>query len=145
MVDKVLFSSKSNEWTTPNDFYEELNKEFNFTLDPCCTKENAKCSKYFTKEDDGLEQDWSKDIVFMNPPYAREIKHWVKKAYEESLKGATVVCLIPARTDTSYWHDYCFKGDVRFLRGRLKFSNKGSAPFPSAVVIFKGKENGRCN
>jgi len=139
MVDKVLFSSKSNEWTTPNDFYEELNKEFNFTLDPCCTKENAKCSKYFTKEDDGLEQDWSKDIVFMNPPYAREIKHWVKKAYEESLKGATVVCLIPARTDTSYWHDYCFKGDVRFLRGRLKFSNKGSAPFPSAVVIFKGK------
>jgi site-specific DNA-methyltransferase (adenine-specific) len=145
MVDKVLFSSKSNEWTTPNDFYEELNKEFNFTLDPCCTKENAKCSKYFTKEDDGLEQDWSKDIVFMNPPYAREIKYWVKKAYEESLKGATVVCLIPARTDTSYWHDYCFKGDVRFLRGRLKFSNKGSAPFPSAVVIFKGKENGRCN
>ena len=74
----------------------------------------------------------------MNPPYGRAIKHWVEKAYTESKRGATVVCLIPARTDTAYWHDYCFKGEVRFLRGRLSFSNKGTAPFPSAVVIFRG-------
>tara|TARA_X000001382_G_scaffold130917_1_gene127822 strand:+ start:311 stop:736 length:426 start_codon:yes stop_codon:yes gene_type:complete len=139
---KVHFSSKSNEWTTPQDFYIKLNNEFGFTLDPCCTKESAKCKKYYTIEDDGLSQDWSNEIVFMNPPYGREISKWVKKAYQESLKGATVVCLIPARTDTKYWHDYIFPhAKVRFVKGRLKFGGKqkgsGSAPFPSAVVIFK--------
>ena len=136
----VHFSSKSNEWTTPIDFYNQLNKEFNFTLDPCCTKDNAKCKNFYTQNDDGLSKDWSNEIVFMNPPYGREIKHWIKKAYDESLKGALVVCLIPARTDTSYWHDYCMKGTIRFIRGRLKFSNKNSAPFPSAVVIFNNKK-----
>jgi|TARA_R100001015_G_C4549185_1_gene111443 phage N-6-adenine-methyltransferase len=136
----VHFSSQSNEWTTPNDFYKELNKEFNFTLDPCCTKTNAKCKKFFTKKDDGLSKDWFNETVFMNPPYGREIKNWIKKAYEESLKGALVVCLIPARTDTTYWHNYCMKGEIRFIKGRLKFSNKNSAPFPSAVVIFRNKK-----
>ena len=136
----IHFSSKSNEWTTPKDFYENLNKEFNFTLDPCATKDNYKCKKFYTKDDDGLTKDWSQEIVFMNPPYGREIKHWIKKAYDESLKGAVVVCLIPARTDTSYWHNYCMKGEIRFIKGRLKFSNKNSAPFPSALVIFKGKK-----
>lgn len=136
----IHFSSKSNEWTTPKDFYENLNKEFNFTLDPCSTKDNYKCKKFYTKDDDGLTKDWSQEIVFMNPPYGREIKHWIKKAYDESLKGAVVVCLIPARTDTSYWHNYCMKGEIRFIKGRLKFSNKNSAPFPSALVIFKGKK-----
>ena len=133
----IHFSSKSNEWSTPLDFFNKLNKEFNFTLDPCCTKDSAKCKKFYTKDDDGLSKDCSNEIVFMNPPYGREIKHWIKKGYKESLKGATVVCLIPARTDTSYWHDYCMKGDIRFIRGRLKFNNANSAPFPSAVVIFK--------
>ena len=136
----IHFSSKSNEWTTPIDFYNQLNKEFNFTLDPCCTKDNAKCNKFYTKDDDGLSKDWSNEIVFMNPPYGREIKHWIKKAYDESLKGALVVCLIPARTDTAYWHDYCMKGTIKFIRGRLKFSKKNSAPFPSAVVIFGNKK-----
>tara|TARA_R100000963_G_C4590379_1_gene67798 strand:- start:240 stop:656 length:417 start_codon:yes stop_codon:yes gene_type:complete len=136
----IHFSSKSNEWTTPIDFYNQLNKEFNFTLDPCCTKDNAKCNKFYTKDDDGLSKDWSNEIVFMNPPYGREIKHWIKKAYDESLKGALVVCLIPARTDTTYWHDYCMKGTIKFIRGRLKFSKKNSAPFPSAVVIFGNKK-----
>ena len=138
----VHYSSKTNEWSTPQAFFDELNKEFNFTLDPCATSENAKCTKYFTVEDDGLKQDWSKDTVFMNPPYGREIKYWVQKAYEESLKGATVVCLIPARTDTAYWHDYIFgkADDIRFLRGRLKFGeSKNSAPFPSAIIIYKGE------
>lgn len=139
----VHFSSKTNEWSTPQTFFDELDKEFNFTLDPCATHANAKCKKYYTIEDDGLLQDWSKDIVFMNPPYGREIKYWVQKAYEESLKGATVVCLIPARTDTSYWHEYIFNkaDDIRFIKGRLKFGDgKNSAPFPSAVIVYKGWE-----
>ncbi|MEX5895122.1 DNA N-6-adenine-methyltransferase [Staphylococcus haemolyticus] len=140
----VHFSSKSNEWTTPQHLFDELNQEFNFTLDPCATEENAKCSKHFTIEDDGLSKDWSNDVVFMNPPYGREIKKWIKKAYEESLNGATVVCLIPARTDTMYWHDFIFDkaDDIRFLKGRLKFGNgKNSAPFPSAIVVYKYKED----
>jgi len=141
---KVHFSSKSNEWTTPQNFYIKLNDEFNFTLDPCCTKESAKCKKYYTIEDDGLSQDWSNEIVFMNPPYGREISKWVKKAYQESLKGAIVVCLIPARTDTRYWWDFIFPyAEIRFIKGRLKFTNNGKsapAPFPSAIVIFGGKK-----
>lgn len=138
----VHYSSKTNEWSTPQAFFDELNKEFNFTLDPCATSENAKCTKYFTVEDDGLKQDWSKDTVFMNPPYGREIKRWIKKAYEESLKGATVVCLIPSRTDTAYWHNYIFgkADDIRFIKGRLKFGgSKNPAPFPSAIIIYKGE------
>ena len=138
----VHYSSKTNEWSTPQDFFDELNKEFNFTLDPCATRENAKCTKYFTVEDDGLKQDWSNDVVFMNPPYGREIKYWVQKAFEESLKGATVVCLIPARTDTTYWHNYIFgkADDIRFIKGRLKFGgSKNPAPFPSAIIIYKGE------
>lgn len=135
----VHFSSETNEWGTPQKFYEKLNDEFHFTLDPCSTHENHKCNKYFTQEDDGLSQDWSNEIVFMNPPYGREIKHWIQKAYEESLKGAIVVCLIPARTDTTYWHNYIFgkASEVRFVKGRLKFGDgKNSAPFPSAVIVF---------
>ncbi|PTL13635.1 phage N-6-adenine-methyltransferase [Staphylococcus haemolyticus] len=138
---EVHYNSKSNEWATPQKLFDELNEEFNFTLDPCATDENSKCTKYFTIEDDGLSKDWSKNVVFMNPPYGREIKYWIKKAYEESLKGATVVCLIPARTDTTYWHDYIFgkADDIRFLKGRLKFGDsKNSAPFPSAIVVYKG-------
>ncbi|MCR6086841.1 phage N-6-adenine-methyltransferase [Staphylococcus aureus] len=138
---EVHYSSKSNEWSTPQKLFDELDKEFNFTLDPCSTHENAKCSKHFTIEENGLEQDWSKDIVFMNPPYGRGIRHWIEKAYKESNKGATVVCLIPARTDTTYWHDFIFgkADDIRFLRGRLKFGNsKNSAPFPSAIVLYRG-------
>ena len=140
MNTSVMFSSKKDEWSTPQDFFNELNKEFNFTLDPCATPENAKCEKYYTKEDDGLKQDWSGETVFCNPPYGRAIKDWVKKCYEESKKpNTTVVMLIPARTDTSYFHDYIYNKakEIRFIRGRLKFGNaKNSAPFPSMVVVF---------
>lgn len=146
----VHFSSEDQTWSTPQNFYDELNKEFNFTLDPCCTKETAKCKKFFTEEDDGLSKSWYGETVFMNPPYGREIKHWIKKAYDEFMGGGcTVVCLIPSRTDTQYWHNYIFplyydgSGDVeiRFLKGRLKFGNaKNSAPFPSAVIIYKEKD-----
>jgi len=136
----VMFSSKTDLWATPQNFFDELNAEFHFTLDPCATPENAKCAKYFTAEDDGLKQDWAGHTVFCNPPYGREIGKWVKKCYEESKKpGITVVMLIPARTDTSYFHDYIYKKakEIRFVRGRLKFGNsKNSAPFPSMVVVF---------
>lgn len=140
MNKSLMFSSNSNEWYTPQDFYDKLNKEFSFNLDPCSTHDNAKCDKHFTVEEDGLKQDWGGHVVFMNPPYGREISKWVEKAYNESLKpNTTVVCLIPARTDTAYYHDYIFgkAKDVRFIRGRLKFGGcKNAAPFPSAVVVF---------
>lgn len=141
----VHFSSKSNEWYTPQYLFDELNEKYQFTLDPCASHENAKCDKYFTIEDDGLTKDWSKDIVFMNPPYGRNIKHWIKKAYEESVKGATVVCLIPARTDTTYWHDYIFNNayNIKFLKRSYKIRRAvNSAPFPSAIVVFKPKGDG---
>lgn len=124
----------------PQDFFQKLDDEFHFELDVCSTHENAKCKTHFTEEDDGLSREW-KGVCWMNPPYGRVIGSWIKKAYESSLDGATVVCLIPSRTDTSYWHDYVMKGEIRFVRGRLKFGDgKGSAPFPSAIVIFRPKE-----
>ncbi|MFY0760215.1 DNA N-6-adenine-methyltransferase [Metabacillus dongyingensis] len=135
----VHFSSKTNEWATPQHFYQALNSEFNFTLDPCATRENAKCLKYYTIEDDGLIQDWEGETAFVNPPYGREIGNWVQKCYEESLKPETkCVMLIPSRTDTKWFHDYIYnKAVTRFVRGRLKFGNaKYNAPFPCMVVIF---------
>ena len=139
---KIHYSSKSNEWATPVETFEALNREFHFTLDPCATKDNAKCDIFFDKQSDGLKQDWGCNTVFMNPPYGREIGFWVKKAFEASTRGALVVCLIPSRTDTKWWHEYCMKGEIRFIRGRLKFGNsKNSAPFPNAVVIFNPAHN----
>lgn len=135
----TMTSSKSTEWTTPKDLFRKLDDEFVFTLDPCCTEENKLCLNYYTEKENGLIQDWSIHRVFMNPPYGRTISEWIKKAFYESLKGATVVCLLPARTDTGYWHNYCIKGEIRYLRGRLKFGGcKNPAPFASAIVIFRG-------
>lgn len=134
MINKGLMTSKSGEWETPQDLFHSLDKEFHFTLDPCATKENAKCKKFYTKEDDGLKQDWTGERVFMNPPYGREIGKWVKKAKESALG---VVALLPARTDTKWFHDYVQGSEIRFIKGRLKFSNShNSAPFPSMIVIF---------
>jgi phage N-6-adenine-methyltransferase len=134
----TIFSSKKQDWATPQAFYDKLNERFHFTLDPCADETNHKCDKYFTEKEDGLKQDWSKDIVFCNPPYGRDVGKWVKKAYHESRKGATVVMLIFARTDTAIWHDYIFDiAKVEFIRGRLKFGDaKNSAPMGSALVIF---------
>jgi len=140
----LMFSSKSNEWATPQDFYNKLNAEFGFTLDPCATPSTAKCASYYTKDDDGLSKDWSGHTVFMNPPYGRKQKDWIEKAFQEGEKaGTTVVALVPARTDTKAWHNYCMKAsEIRFVKGRLKFgqgaSKTNSAPFPSAVVVFSG-------
>lgn len=133
-------SSKSNEWATPIDFYNALDSEFHFDLDPCSTDDNAKCSNHYTKDDDGLSKNWGGRRVFCNPPYGREIGKWVQKCYEESRKSDTlVVMLIPARTDTAYFHDYIYHKarEVRFIRGRLHFNESPQgAPFPSMVVIF---------
>lgn len=132
----VMFSSASDNWPTPQAFFDALHAEFALDLDVCASAENAKCPRFFSANDDGLSQEW-RGRCWMNPPYGRGIGAWVRKAYEASLAGALVVCLVPARTDTSWWHDYCAKGEVRFVRGRLKFGDaKNAAPFPSAVVIF---------
>ena len=135
-----LMSSNTCEWATPRGLFDELNNEFGFTLDPCCTHLNRKCEKYFTKEDDGLSKDWSGEIVFCNPPYGRDISKWVRKCHLEAQKGTTVVMLLPARTDTSYFHDYIYgQYEVRFIRGRLHFNDSnGRAPFPSMVVVMRG-------
>lgn len=140
MNTNLMFSSKKMDWTTPIELFRELDKEFHFTLDPCSTHENALCKKHYTIKENGLLQDWSGESVYCNPPYGREIKNWVKKCYEESLKPKTiVVLLIFSRTDTKYFHNYIYgKAELRFIKGRLKFGNcKNSAPFPSMVVIFR--------
>ena len=130
--------SETVEWSTPKEVFARLNATHGFTLDPCSTHDNAKCSKHYTASENGLAQSWQGERVFMNPPYGRAIGAWMKKAYDESRGSALVVCLVPARTDTAWWHDYAAKGDVRFIRGRLKFGGgKKSAPFPSALVVFK--------
>ena len=134
----IHFSSKSNEWATPQWLFDSLNREFHFTLDPCSTDENAKCSRHYTLAENGLSQDWSEEVVFMNPPYGREITFWMEKAFLSGKQGATVVCLVPARTDTAWWHSYAIHGEIRFLKGRLKFGDAtSSAPFPSAIIIFR--------
>ena len=138
MVHESLFSSATPEWETPEWLFDALDAEFSFSLDPCCTDENAKCNTHFTKSDDGLSQDWGDHNVFMNPPYGRVIGDWMQKAYESSRGGATVVCLVPARTDTRWWHRFAMKGEIRLLRGRVRFvGGEHSAPFPSAIVVFR--------
>jgi site-specific DNA-methyltransferase (adenine-specific) len=135
----VHFSSASDDWATPQDFFDALDAEFDFTLDVCASASNAKCSTYFTKAVDGLRQGWGLERCWMKPPYGREIKAWMKKAVEASRCRALVVCLVPARTDTAWWHDYAARTDeIRFVRGRLRFGPAAhAAPFPSAVVIFE--------
>lgn len=139
MNTELMFSSKSDMWATPQPFFDALNAEFGFTLDVCATPDNAKCERYYTPEDDGLAQDWGGNTVWCNPPYGREIGKWIEKAAESK---TLVVMLLPARTDTAWFHNYIYqKAEIRFIRGRLKFGGaKNSAPFPSMIVIFRSKE-----
>ncbi len=132
------YSAKTVIWETPQKFFDALDAEFNFTLDVCALPENTKCVRYFSPEDDGLKQAWV-GACWMNPPYGRKIKAWVRKARESALAGATVVCLLPARTETGWWHDYVIPyGEIRFMRGRIKFGGSPhNAPFPNAVVVFR--------
>lgn len=151
------FSSETCEWATPQDVFDRMNEEYGFTLDVCATKENTKCDRYFTKYDDGLTQEWVGEVCWMNPPYGRDMGKWVQKAYLESLNGATVVCLVPARTDVKWWHDFAMLGKIIFIKGRLKFQRidgarlshngpavregrkrpQNTAPFATAFVIFE--------
>lgn len=148
-MQKALLSSKDMNWCIPQKFYDELNEEFHFVLDPAATDETAKCSLYYTPETDGLSQSWDcGGAVFCNPPYGREIGKWVKKAYEESQKTEhPIVLLIPARTDTNYFHDYIYgKAEIRFLRGRLRFARENgtayaAAPFPSMIAIYNSRKD----
>jgi len=137
----VHFSSRTDEWPTPQWLFDALHREFGFTLDPCSTHANAKCPKHYTRVEDGLSRSWADETVWMNPPYGREIGAWMAKAYRAARDDqATVVCLVPARTDTKWWHDYAMKHEIRLLRGRLQFGDAtASAPFPSAVVIMRPK------
>lgn len=143
-MNKVLFSSNKMDWETPKDLFNKLNDKFHFTLDPCANEFNHKCDKYFTIKDDGLKQNWENNIVFVNPPYGRQLYSWVKKCYEESKKENTlVVLLIPSRTDTKYFHDFLYNKsgiDLYFIKGRLKFSDSTiSAPFPSLIAVMRGE------
>jgi phage N-6-adenine-methyltransferase len=137
----ILFSSATDEWPTPKAFFAKLNRRYQFTLDPCATAENAKCALYFTKEQDGLKQDWGNHRVFCNPPYGREIGKWARKCFEASQGGALVVLLVPSRTDTRWYHAWIEdKAEVTFLRGRLRFGGATtSAPFPSALAVYHPK------
>lgn len=140
MNTEVMFSSKTDNWATPQDFYNKLNERFNFELDPCADAANHKCPIYYTKEQDGLQQDWGKYRTYVNPPYGREIGKWVEKAYSTNKEhGNLIVMLLPARTDTRWFHNWIYgKAEIEFIKGRLKFGNsKDSAPFPSMVVIFE--------
>lgn len=136
---KALFSSAKPDWETPPDLFRSLDEEFHFTLDAASSDANALCARHYTLEDDGLTQPWT-GAVWCNPPYGREVGKWVKKGSDAAASGeATVVMLLPARTDTRWFHDYIYnKAEVRFLRGRLKFSGSSvSAPFPSMLAIFR--------
>jgi len=135
----VMFSSKSEEWATPDHVFKALDEEFRFTLDPCATPENAKCDKFFTKADNGLIQDWGGERVFMNPPYGAKVGRWVRKAVNESLKpGTVVVCLLYSKTGTRWFHNYCSPhGMIWFIKGRLTFGGaEHPAPYDSMIVIF---------
>ena len=146
-----MFSNINNAWCTPQSFFDELDKEFHFTLDPCATEKSAKCNKFYTAIEDGLKQDWGGQTVFVNPPYGRQIGKWIEKCYWESKKQNTiVVVLMPARTDTRYFHDYILPyAEIRFIKGRLtfwdldgekyingRFNEMTPAPFPSMLAIF---------
>lgn len=142
-MNKALLSSKNMDWCTPQDFFDALNKEFDFVLDAAATEKTAKCGLYYTPETDGLSQSWDRGgAVFCNPPYGREIGRWVQKAYEEAQAGTRIVLLIPARTDTSYFHEFIYgKAEIRFIRGRLRFTDEDGnvsnpAPFPSMLAIY---------
>jgi phage N-6-adenine-methyltransferase len=151
---KIHYSSKSDEWETPKNLFDLLNKEFSFDLDAAATKENTLCDHFFTIEDDALTKDWSDyKNVWCNPPYGKLIGKFIKKGFEESQKGCTVVFLIPARVDTKWWHQYCALSECRFIKGRLKFQNRtfpswradgifkiSPANFPSAIIVMR-KDN----
>lgn len=137
------YNGNGREWATPPEVFDPLNAEFHFTLDPCATRRNAKCPRFFTEADNGLAQDWGRERVFMNPPYGREIYAWTRKAREAAARGALVVALLPASCDLAWWHDDVVGGgaEVRYIRGRVRFLTDGpyraSGFFASVIVIWR--------
>jgi site-specific DNA-methyltransferase (adenine-specific) len=138
---RTVFSSLTCEWRTPRSIFQKLDEEFHFEIDVAANRENALCGRFFDLKTNAIMQHWAPAVCWMNPPYGPDIPKWMRKAWEESRKGATVVCLVPSRTDTGWWHDYVLQGEIRFLRGRLRFNEGGKATFPSAVVIFRSSES----
>ena len=137
----VHHSSATDEWETPQELFDVLHGEFNLTLDVCADFLNKKCLTYIDQDQDGLQQDRLGDNCWMNPPYGREIGKWMQKAHQTGEDGGLVVCLVPARTDTQWWWNHVIYAEIRFLKGRLKFGgHSNSAPFPSAIVIFRGRK-----
>lgn len=139
-INSALYSYRTDEWPTPQDFFDALNEEFGFTLDPCAAAKNAKCKSYFTRQQDGLQQCWGTHVVFCNPPYGRTMADWARKSFEAARGGATVVLLAHARTDTRWFHDWVYgkATEIRFVKGRLKFGgSRNSAPFPSMVAVYR--------
>lgn len=136
----VMFSSETDLWATPQAFFDLVNREFHFTIDVCATPDNAKCAVYYTPEQNGLAQHWQ-GRCWMNPPYGRKIGLWIRKAHESAAQGAVVVGLLPARTDTAWFHNYIYgHAEIRFVRGRLKFGKLVTpAPFPSMIAIWRPK------
>ena len=139
MISPTLYSSRTDDWPTPQSFFDQLNAEFGFTLDPCASATNTKCVAYFTQKDDGLKQDWGSHRVFCNPPYGKTMREWARKCYESSQQGAMVILLAHSRTDTRWFHEWVYdKAELRFVKGRLKFGDGiQSAPFPSLVAIYR--------
>lgn len=141
----VHFKSNRQNWETPKELFKSLDKEFHFTLDPASSTENHKCEKYYTKKENGLEQSWKGERVFLNPPYSKELPKWIEKAYKEAKEGTLIVILMPSRTDTKYFHKYIYnKAEIRFIKGRIKFEiggeqTKNSAPFPSMIVVYNNE------
>jgi len=137
-MNRILYSSATDEWATPRSFFAKLHRRYKFTLDPCATSDNACCPLYFTKADDGLKQDWGTYRIFCNPPYGRTLGAWARKSFEASQRGALVVLLVPARTDTAWFHDWVWgKAKVEFIRRRVRFGNaEASAPFPSMLAVY---------
>lgn len=150
-MNTVHYSSENQNWCTPMDLFEDLNAEFHFVLDAAATEKTAKCDQYFTPQTDGLARSWNcGGTVFCNPPYGREIVKWVKKAFEEAQRGVRIILLVPARTDTKWFHEFIYgKAEIRFIRGRLRFTDedgvpaKKLAPFPSMIVIYNAAPQGQ--
>ena len=137
---KALFTSDTNEWGTPRHLFDLIHGEFGFDLDVCANAENAKCERFYSKEQNGLALPWAPSRCWMNPPYGREIGRWVARAKIEAVAGALVVGLVPARTDAAWWHENVMRGatEVRLIAGRLCFGRSLTpAPFPSAVVVWR--------
>lgn len=139
-ANKGMLTSNTDDWGTPQWLFDKYNEQFNFDIDVCASPHNHKCNQYFTKEDDGLKMEWE-GRCWCNPPYGRQIGLWMEKAYKSSIMGATVVCLVPARTDTKWWCNWACKGNIKFIKGRLKFNDgNGSATFPSAIIVYPARK-----